>query len=290
MRSAIRCVLVILSAVMFSGCIEVESTVIVKKDGSGFIVESMCFTPQAQQMMEGMKGMAEGMGGDANAVQSDPMKPSQDDLNKRAAELGETVKFVSTKEKTTASGAKGYTATYSFTDVTKIKVSLENNIGDKQAGGPAGGPDGKKKEQPPITFGFTPGATAKLTINLPREEKDPNTPPPEITPEMKQQMAMSMGMMGSMLKGMRMRLMVKVEGEITSTTAKTVIKSKSSDKKQFVMLYDIDFDKIMTNQDLFSELMLAEQTGGNKKALEKKLDAMEGISIETADTVTISFK
>ena len=151
----------LLVAAAGAGCIQDLKTLKLKKDGSGTLVEEIYMSPQLTGMMAQMTaGLAQALdqggvqmaGADQARVKAalDPLALFKTDIEKRTAALGAGVQLVSAQAKTSDKGWKGYVLTYSFADVTKLKLTLmERNL----AGGRLGGGDQQQDEQPDQKIG-----------------------------------------------------------------------------------------------------------------------------------------
>ncbi len=80
----------------------------------------------------------------------------------KASKMGEGVTYVSGK-KITAPDREGFTATYAFTDINKVK--LTTNPPDLGGGGSL--KINSKGDNEPVTFTFAKGKTAELTVTTP---------------------------------------------------------------------------------------------------------------------------
>ena len=111
----VRIVLLIsLVVLVFSGCLKTKTTVNVKKDGSGTVEFSFLMKKEFVQMLQGIQGqVSEG-------------KPftlvNEEEFAERSADMGEGVAYLSAAELKTDWG-EGYTASYSFEDINKIRVN-----------------------------------------------------------------------------------------------------------------------------------------------------------------------
>jgi hypothetical protein len=280
-----------------AGCFDATTTVLIKKDGSGYIDDTMYMSAAASQMIAGMMaGMGGGGGASAAGAGDMPLEPEK--YKAKALKMGEGVKYVSAKRMTKQDGSKGVRVLYSFEDINKIKVS-QNPDAPSGPGGP-GGPGGRmqpkdKEEKPesPITFSFVPGNTAKLTINMPPPDKSE----PEKMPEREEGSGMNMGggmpggeqMMNAMFTGMRIRLMVKVDGEITDTNGSYVHSGVKSGKKCYLTLFDMDIGKLLGNPEHMKKL----QALGKNKDISAAKDALKeipGVKVETEQKIEVTFK
>jgi len=107
--------------VLIAGCMETETKVAVKADGSGMIYESMLMKKEmAEQMMQMSAEMAPKEGKQAKPAPA-PKMYKIEDLKKNAANYGTGVKFVSVKDVATETHS-GFVATYSFKDIGNVQI------------------------------------------------------------------------------------------------------------------------------------------------------------------------
>ncbi|MBP7275420.1 MAG: hypothetical protein KBA51_04370 [Kiritimatiellae bacterium] len=263
------------SAAVLAGCVDMQSTVRLKPNGSGTLTMEQYFSPQMTSMMGSMAGMAEAMGGttgetNAPAAQPDPLAMFSDTIEQQIKSLGSSVKLEKKESATNAAGWKGFKLICSFEDINKVNL---HNVGASDASG-----EGEESEEKPMSITFTPGKPAKLVII------EPETPAvaaePEAAPEGMDPQAM-MQMMAPMMAGMRMRMVIEVDGKIVKTNAKYVEGNR-------VTLADVSMDKVMANAE-GGKLIASAQ---NDPAAMTKLAALniEGVKINTEKTLEIEFE
>lgn len=276
-----------------SGCIDSTTTVVVKKDGTGYITEATYMNAQMMKQMMGQ--MAAGMGG-GSASMSDSsgggMKIEEAKYKAKAGMMGEGVTYYKATQVKKAGGLEGVQVIYKFADINKVKISQNP---DTPGGGAAGGMmgAGKAAAKPagdPITFSFTPGDEAKLTVKMPRppagtEQTMPDMSEVEMGPEAMQAMAM----MKAMYSGMRLRMQIKVDGELTDTNASYTYSGSKSGKKCFVTLFDMNIGKMMEDPKNMAKLQALGQ-GSDISVAKEALKDVDGIKVETEPVLNISFE
>ena len=264
-----------------SSCFQVESTITVRKDGSGTISEKMILGEQMKMMLA-----------QAGAGGEDPMAQMLDQTKAeaRAKTMGEGVEVVSV-EKIDANGELGVKTTFRFADINKLKYSLNDAMDTGDAGGNAAdeGKDGS------LTFKLADGrltiiqkapqgdandaggfkmVDGKLTLKpqVPQgDAKDAKPEQPEIDP---QQLAMMQGMM----KDMRVTTKVVIEAGINSTDATYV-------DGDTIILSDIRMGKLLADPEKLKSLQ-----GGGFDQMKKALKGVEGIKFEDKDSITVEMK
>jgi len=280
MKSLRTFALAIFAACTFSACLQEEKVINLNTDGSGTIEETMVMNKeiiaQMKQMAEGFGALAQGKG-KAGAAAAPFQVMDEAKLRDAAAGMGEGVTFVSAKPVSTATG-EGFSAVYAFTDINKLKV--DQNPGENLGGAnnPAVKLGGKAKKEP-VSFEFTKGAPATLTVKLPQpKERDLSKERAQV-PEQGQDMAMMM--MQQMFKDMKVALAIEVAGRIVQTNAEYKDASR-------VTLLELDFNKVLANPEKFKALSQAQpKTIAEAKTLMKGVD---GIKAETQPSVTIKFQ
>ena len=265
------------TAFSFTGCFQIDKTVQVKPDGSGTITETVSM---GSAMLAQMKAMASGFG-DPSAAGAKPKGFDLLDeakLKEEAAKMGEGVTFVSAK-KTTAADREGYTAVYAFKDISKVKLSTN----PPDIGGTGGLKMTGKGDTEPVTFTFTKGKTAELTVTTPAMKPAAAKSKEEAAADATQE-AMNeamLPMMQQMFKDMRMAMSVEVVGKITATNATNKEASK-------VTMLDVDFNKILA--DPAKMKAMAKIKDPNSEEAKAFLKTIPGMKVETANPVKISFQ
>ncbi len=260
-----------LSAFFFSGCIEVQTLVNVNKDGSGTIQEKVLFSKEMVSLLSSFNVS------DSTASKSKSGSPFYDveKLKSEAGNMGEGVRYISSKQ-ITEGDREGYTATYGFSDLNKIKVS--DNPGNKASIGNSQEDKNKKKQY--LTFNFKPGSPAQIIINIPKED---NKKPATETKVKKDTSNMNNPFAKhflNMMKDFRFSLELNVNGKIENTNATYVKGSK-------VTLFDVEFDKLMKDKNKVDELYNLQNS--DSEEMKKLLKSMPGVKIEMENPVNIKF-
>ncbi|MBE7494766.1 MAG: hypothetical protein HS117_07460 [Verrucomicrobiaceae bacterium] len=261
-----RFLLAVAAVFGLSSCLEIKSTVIVNKDGSATIEESVLLGAQLAAMMA-QGGGAGGPGDQLKDIVMDKAKAEE-----RAKQLGEGVTVKSVEEVKTPDGKSGTKVVFAAADIRKIKYKPNT-------------PDEKKKSEDndsAMTFTLE-GST--LTLNNPDAEKKQGGggDKPKKSAEEIAQMKAQVGMMKPMFAGMRMTVEVKSATGIASTDA-------SHFKDDAVSILDIQFDKLLDNMDAFAEIMESGEGGMSMAEAAKKFEKVEGLKIEGKKAVKIELK
>jgi hypothetical protein len=270
------------------GCIQVDTLIKVKPDGSGTVKETFMMSKETVQMMEGM--MQEMMGGtEEPGEEQSAEKPEQEQakesfslfdeakLKQEVGNMGEGVSYVSGKAVSTE-GFEGYEAVFAFTDINKLK--LNQNPSDNVPSDSS--QSGSEEEQEYVSFHFTKGKPATLSIKMPEEEPEKgDAKPAEQSAEDQQEAAMVLQQMKSMFKGMKIAMAVEVEGAVVETNATHVDGSR-------ITIMELDFGKLLEMPEKlvqFSEL----QPESVEDAKEFMKD-LPGFKVDMNKELTIKFK
>ena len=268
--------IVVVALLCMVGCMQVDSLVKVKRDGSGTIEETVLMNREFIKQMEAMAsqmGAKQGEGASKGFNFFD-----QEEIKKKAGAMGEGVVYVSGK-KVTVGNKEGYKVIYAFTDINKVK--LNQNPGDKVPSSGAGPGDKGKKEEF-IRFQFTKGNPATLIVRMPSPKPGDKTKlPKDPKPQQGQDADMAMGMMSQMLKGMKIAVAVEVEGAIVETNATHRQGSR-------ITLMELEFDKLIQNQEKFKEF--ARSKPENLEEAKKVMKDLPGIKVELNEEVRIRFR
>ena len=285
-------ILTALTSLCLSGCFQVERVVKLKADGSGTIEETMtmgsAMIAQMKAMQAGFGGALEGAveGADKDAAKDKPKEKSaakpfelldEAKLKEEAKKMGEGVTFVSAK-KITSKDREGYTATFAFTDINKVRLDMAPPDMSPKGGGDVS-IKSSSTEQEPLTFKFAKGKPATLEVAIPTPKKDAKEAAADPTQEAMQEAMMPM--MQQMFKDMRLAAAIEVQGKIVSTNAQFKDASR-------VTLADIDFNKILSDPAKFKAMTkITDPNSAEGKAF---LKTVPGIKVETNSPVKISFQ
>ena len=263
--------LVGLAALTLAGCISVETTVKLNRDGSGQIIEKIGIGMDMAGMMAGLQNEGGGT------------KPfTKEQFASEVKRLGEGVRFVSVDE--SQSGAmKYFTVVYAFDDINKI--SIDQNQGNAMPSG--GGRDSDNKEEP-VKFEFSAGDDySTLKIRMPERETDfgeSDSDDEDSSDEMETPPGMEQAgaeMMKMMLKGMHFAVKIEFNGEIVETNASNVDGAT-------VTLLEMQFDAIMDDAEKLNALNAKKPKGIEE--VKELLKDVEGLKFEFQEEVEVRFE
>jgi membrane protein implicated in regulation of membrane protease activity len=266
MRKYLFLVCLLLVSLVLSGCIDSTTKVTVNGDGSGLITETMGMSKKMVQQMQQMMPAEDGQ-----PASGDMEIFKKEDFLEKASEYGPQVELIDFQKSSNDKSVYAQ-AVFKFDDINDIRI-VQGNTPDM------GGMSSPDEEQSYITFDLVQQAGATtLKVNIPQAEKSgSSTPPPPAATEPN---AGQTAMMKQMFAGMHFAGLIEINGQITKTNASFVDKNKSE-----VVLYDIEFDKILDKPEILSQLQ-ATQSPQEAQAL---LKDVEGLKVETNKDIEITF-
>lgn len=275
------------------GCLQVDTLIKVKPDGSGTIEETFMMSKEMVQMMEGMmkqmmEAMAEGMeeAGEEPSAKQPEQKQAMESfdlfdeakLKQEAGDMGEGVTYVSGKKISTDT-FEGYEAVYAFADINKLKLN-QNPSHNVPSDPSENGPEEKEEY---VTFRFTKGKPATLTVKLPEEEshkKNEAAKPAEPYAE-EQQQAAKLAQMKTMFKGMKIAMAIEVEGAVVETNATHVDGSR-------VTIMELDFGKLLEMPEKLVQFSQLEPD--SVQDAKEFMKDLPGFKVDMNKELTIKFK
>lgn len=254
---------------LLSGCIDTNTKVTVKPDGSGTIERTVILSHKLAALMANM------------GQKDDPAKTEAGMLNEKglrdeAGRMGSGVTFVSAKKISTAKG-NGFDVLYTFKDIGKLKLSENPAAGLTMPS--AGNANAQNDATENLTFAFASGSPATLTVITPKPPAQTNRPQQQ--PPSGENADKMMAQMRDLYSDMHVVMTIDVQGAITSTNAQYAGGST-------VILIDMDFGKILADDATFKSL-----TSSQSKSLaevQKLVKTVPGVKVETQEKVTIAFK
>lgn len=260
----------ILLSVFFVGCLQVETTLKVEKDGSGTINEKVLFSKTFVKMI---KDFTEAFQDSASTEEFTIF--DADDIIANANDYGENVKYVS-HELIANDNWEGYQAVYSFDDIANVQISPDPDSKvalDDQANA--------AEEEEYYFFKFVKGDTPQLVIDRPEIELNSDSNNSDDSEENEQNNEEEGEEFVKMMEGMKIDISVEVDGEIVTTNATYVQGSK-------ITLFQMDFSEMMQDKDGFKEFKKNEPQ--NIDEMKKYLEKLPGLKIEVEKPITVKFK
>jgi hypothetical protein len=217
---------------------DLEKVITLNADGSGTLVETGIVTnEEVKRREETAKLSKEPNPDDAAFKWIDEIQ-----LRERAPELGEGVTFVSAKRVSNDKG-RGWTATYAFPDINKLK--LDQNLITLETNAPRPG-DVSKGIPTPIQFKFHKGSPAELTVNMTApapSRKDLAALPPPAVRRKDETADLIVRILESEFKDARIAIMIDFPSGIIKTDARF-------HEGRRVTLMDLDFNKLRAEPGL----------------------------------------
>lgn len=298
----------------------------VNNDGSGEIWSRYYFAPQMVGMLGMMAGGMGELGADPSAGGASMpempdadsiLKPTQESLTKGAASYGPEVRYQRHEMNKNAEGWDGYLVVYEFDDITKLKFDPNNPPGPLSELAKMD-PDALAKasadvpEEAMMHFAMTDGV---LTVNTGVTEEtiakiaemgeggpgggggipggppeiDGGAAPVDGAGEAEVMNEAAMGMAAAMLQGMRMAFFLRIQPGIAETNASHV-------KGNFITLSDMKPAEMMTDPKFLEMAKKSEALKGQApdeaaiKEMLESLKALEGVTIETQEKITVKFE
>ncbi len=273
--------------ICLSGCIQYETVVFVKKDGSGIIHKTLLMNQNG--FIARLESMADGLGvalekGD-NSPKNEPDHFeifNEAKLKKEACDLGQGVKYIS-GQKFSKGTFSGYKAKFIFSDINKLKINpapkdcipFEQVNMEKTT-------DAQDKM---ITFKFTKGKPSELIILKPGkksvDKSELSREAPQSSQMKDQQIKMLTAKMMQMFDGMKIYTAVEIQGNIIETNA-------SYNKGERVILIDLDFEKLFKQPEQIAKLARSQpQNMDDALSLFKNVP---GAEVDFNEEVFIKFK
>jgi len=261
MKRVSKILLILASAALMSSCLQSGIDITVNKDGSGELVQ----TYKVQREYMAFMNLGEAAG--------DPNMVNREQLEQMAAIMGEGVSLKKVEPSNDSSPYAGYTATYSFTDITKLKTSPT----------PMTSPGESEDSSDWISFDFSRGNTAKLTVisqESDEDEYEDSGEEWESDSEMSAEEEAQMDQMKQIYRTMHFWFKIHFNGTVTGTNA--LYSDRSS-----ITIMDMSFEKIIENDKLFMEL-----TSNGEEDLEKIRGDLEkaGVRVDDRDRIEVSFR
>lgn len=257
MKKYILSITSLLVALCLNSCFQQETTVHLKKDGSGTITSDVRLTKQMLAMpAEDLKMM---------------LAEAEKSAKQQATQFGEGVTFVKF-EKINQGDSKGWRSSYRFEDINKIKVRHDCEMTSNE-----GGPIVIENEKL-ITFKYSDG---NLTIrpNMDKEADKGNKPdaaaggeklPDEVAAPMK-----------AMLGELKYSIKLAVDPGISDSNA-------THRAGNTITLLEVDMSKVLEKDENIRKLRAVDEK--DKSAALQALRGVDGVKMETKPEITVKLK
>jgi hypothetical protein len=263
MKKIILSIVSLLTALALTSCFEAETTIHLKKDGSGTLVKELRLGKKMLQIpAEDLKKMF-----------SEAEKDARDAA--MIAKMGEGVTFAKF-EPNKDGDAKGWRTTYHFEDINKLRVSFDLDMEmEMELADPDSAKVTENDVKPFCTFDYNDGV---LTITPTPQPKD-NAEAAGIN--RKEPGEQELGMMKAMLDGMKVVFKVTMEPGIAETNAT----HRDGDT---ITLFDYDVCEVLTDPENTKKLGALDQENPEKNL--GLLKNLKGSKAEMKPQVTVKLK
>jgi hypothetical protein len=274
--------IVLVALLLTSACFSSETIITVKANGSGSIEQTNLLNTQLIGMAGAMmsKGMGNDAGGTTAKLPSVEEIFSDEEMAKRASQLGSGVRFVS-NERVTNGDLHGSKALYAFDDIRTVSMGPRTRAARSDAAP-------NMTASPELSFGLTQraGGVSVLTITLPDRagEARPNDMPqvPARIPDMSEVPPEGLAMMKSMFHGSRVAVNVDVEGQVVKTNSPYVQGSR-------VTLMELDLAELVGDPAGVRALEVL-KPGVDFATIKKTLEGVKSVKVVPEPVVTIEFR
>lgn len=282
MNRTIISLYILIASLYFIGCVETETVIKLKPDGSGTLHETFLMSKMIKKQMKSMfESMAEGLGSD---TAPDPGSGfdiyKENELRDKAKQMGAGVTFVSGEPYETDK-AEGFKVVYAFDDINNLIIN--QNPGESM---PSADDKGKKeviKEH--VTFKFSKGKISTLAIKSPKSSGQPLKEPKQKNDSIrnigKDIPEENLDQVKQMFDGMRVAMAIEIDGELIKTNATHVEGNR-------IVVMDMDFGKLLQAPESFKKFArINPKTVEDAKKLVKNVP---GIKVDLNEKIEIKFK
>jgi hypothetical protein len=267
LKKILSIVIIFVVVLAFTGCIDVKTKIIVNKNGSGTVEETVLMSTEMVQML---KQFISGFADDSTDVKEFNLY-NEEDLKNRASDFGKGVQFLG-GEALKKEGREGYISRYSFENLNELKFNQNpsNVMPDEM--------ESSQQEQTEyIIFSFFKGDESEIIVNMPPASKEIE----DINLSTDSSDISDLSRIKSIMKDLQISLIVEVNGEITETNADYIDGSS-------VTLFDLDFSALLDDTEKLEEIKKINPN--NLQDLKEIIKDIPGISIETNNPVKIKFR
>ncbi len=266
-------ILAILSLFLLTACIEVKTNVMINKDGSGYLEETVLINNTYYDFFN------QNFRSDKN----NKKLYNENDLKTYSKDLGKDVRFVEVED-LNINDSKGFRVKYSFKNIETLRIS-DQSIFSQNADQNHSVPDNHNNNSY-FEFKLDKGKTSKLSIVFPKNTEESTTQEEEVVlseednnipqyPEEDEYENFK-----SVFQNIKMSYTFTFNTEIKKTDALFF-------DKNHVIIYDINFDEVMSkeNMKLISQLTI----NPHDRETKDKLLKFKGLKIENKDSITVEF-
>lgn len=272
MKLLSKSILLAAMAFFFTGCIEMHTSITVKKDGSGLVEENIFIGKEIIKMFTEFAAAF----ADSTQPQQEFNLFEEDKIKAKTSELGEGVEFVSMKTIKTDE-KEGYTAVYKFKDINKIKVNQDPSD-EMPMAEPAEDSDAADKL---VKFKFIKGKPNKIIFSLPDEKKKDQSAKDDTTTMTVEPDTADFENMVKFMKDMKAKVEIKIDGKIVNTNATHV-------DGNTITLFDIDFGQLLSDKEKLEQFK--KFNPDSFEEVKKLVKDIPGIKVELNKEVFVEFE
>lgn len=274
---SVRLLIPAVALLLLAGCFQVVNVMRINPDGSGTVEESVLISRKLLGQMNDMTAAFSGYSS-AKAAPMELFDPAV--LRQQVNAMGEGVVYQSARKVETADFT-GFTVVYAFSDINKLNLN-QLNLNQQLTG--MGAPAGGGQTPGMLSFHFTKGSPATLTIEQPVETKASAVPPADgpaaATPPQGAPSDEEAAKLAKMFMGMKIALVIDINGTIISTNA------AYRDGNRLTLI-DLDTDKLGTSLSSMAKLngIASGSVGDAREALKD----IPGIRMDGNGKITVVF-
>lgn len=293
------------AALALSSCMELDTVIHVKEDGSGEIAANSYFSPQVTGMLGMMAGLS-GLPGTEGAAPPSPddlLRPSREALEEGAAGYGEGVRYAGHAAGQNGAGWRGYEVGYEFDDVSMLRIDPTNPPGplgqlarmNPQA---AAALESAGETESPVKFALADGVL-RVETGVSPDSLSQIGPVGDLSGALGGRVGgpdggaipleAGMQMAAGMLQGLRLAWAIQPVGPVAAIEASHV-------EDTLVIMSDVEPAKMMSDPDFIALVKEAEALQGQEpapgqiEAMMERANAIDGLKMETRDQIFIRFR
>jgi hypothetical protein len=272
MKKHMKLILLVVSSLIITSCLDVHYKVKLNPDGSGTIEERFMMGKEIVEMLGSFASM-----GDTAETEGFNLF-NEEELKMEASEIGEGVNYVSGTKLEDESGS-GYLAVYEFEDINKIKIKQDPSEKIDVPGMTS--VEEEKKEE--FTFSFQKGSPSILTIVLPKEESEEeeaedlefgNSEDSSETDILNEEIV-------NLFKSFKIKVDIELEGEILEADASFI-------EGNVLTLFEMNFEELFERPEKLEELKKINPKSLNETS--ELLKDIPGFKFETKEKITVKFQ
>jgi hypothetical protein len=261
--------LIVLSCCL-TGCINSNTLIKIKPDGSGTIEQTMLMNVAA------VKGMMGGLDAKGQMKETTPFNEAE--VKRQIERFGKGVRFLSSTP-VKEGGFEGSKVIYAFDDINLVSVDQDPNIAGSSSGKLSAG---AAKPSNPVKFNLTrQGGTSILTVNF-EEAAAKEVPPAKPSAEPGKMDPAMLPMLKMMFQGFKVAIDLEVDGKIVKTNADYVNGSR-------ITLMELDLAGLFEDEAKLRDLQSMIGPGASIASVRPLLKDVKGVKINHP-VVTVEFR